>query len=68
MLKIILFAVLFFYAIYRVSGFLVKIFGMGSQPQQQRNHPRGNVRVDDDTKKSKKSFEGGEYIDYEEVN
>ena len=67
MLKVILFAIIFFYAIYRVSGFLVKLFGTGAQAQQ-RNHPRGNVRVNKTPDKSKKSFNGGEYIDYEEVN
>ena len=31
------------------------------------NRRRGNVNIDHDPNKSKKGYEGGEYVDYEEI-
>lgn len=68
MIKIILIAILFFYALYRVGGFLLKIVSLGASNQSDRRSPRdGNVHVDKNPNKDKKHFEGGEYVDYEEV-
>ena len=66
MIKILLFAVLTIYALWRISSFLGKITGMGSR---SNNPPgsNGNVRVDNDPNQHKEKYEGGEYVDYEEV-
>ena len=65
MFKIILIFVLFIYAIFRIGGFLVKILSFGSD--QKRTQQKGNVHVDSNPKQDKKSFDGGEYVDYEDV-
>ncbi len=68
MIKLILFAVLFFYALYRVGGFLLKILSLGAtNPQENRRPNDGNVHVDSNPNRDKKSFEGGEYVDFEEI-
>lgn len=68
MIKIILFAVLFFYALYRVGGFLLKILSLGATNSQDSRRPKdGSVHVDSNPKENKKSFEGGEYVDFEEI-
>jgi len=67
MFKVILIFVLFIYAVYRVGGFIIKILSFGSDGSQKRTPRNGNVHVDSNPKENKKSFEGGEYVDYEEV-
>lgn len=42
----------------------------GNSQQHQYQKPNGNVRVDyipEDYQKQRKDFEGGQYVDYEEV-
>ena len=68
MFKFLLIAILVFYAIYRIGGFFFRIFSTGYQgheSQQQAN--AGQPRAERNVKNEKKPFEGGEYIDYEEV-
>ena len=65
MLKLLLLVVIFFYALYRFGGLILKVLSFGSSPQQ--NNKRGNVNVDSNPNKDKKHFDGGEYVDYEEV-
>lgn len=67
MFKGILIFLLFIYAIYRVGGFLFKVLSFGSGSEQKRTHRNGNVQVDSSSKQKKKPFDGGEYVDYEEV-
>lgn len=81
MLKFLLILVLLIYLIYKVGGFFFKLLFMGSQQQrsydsqhthQQKSHtpPNSNVKVDYVPKKDRKSgenFEGGQYVDFEEV-
>jgi hypothetical protein len=67
MLKVILFAILIVYGIYRIGGFVIKILSFGSTDGQSRVHKNGNVHVDKDPNKDHKTYDGGEYIDYEEV-
>ena len=80
MLKFILFLILILYAIYRVGGFLFKVFFIGAQAQQRphsnqgqrpgKTPPNSNVRVDyvpEDKKKSEENPNGGQYVDFEEV-
>lgn len=77
MLKFLLIAILIIYCFYRVAGFLFRFmlggFGKGqfdSTQQQQRKAPNSNLNVDriprNDTDR-KKDFEGGDYVDFEEV-
>jgi len=66
MFKILLFAILTIYALWRITSFLGKITGGGSGSQSNGNRG-GNVRVDNNPNKNKKDFGGGEYVDYEEV-
>ncbi len=65
MFKIILFAVLAIYALWRISSFIGKITGMGTRSGGVNQN--GNVRVETDPNKNKEEFDGGEYVDYEEV-
>lgn len=78
MFKILL-AFLFFFVLFRVGGFFLKLlFGGFSTPRNQPHSsqtgrkPRdGNVHIDhvpkDDKKKKAGHYKGGEYVDFEEV-
>lgn len=66
------------YLLYKIGGFLFKMFFMSlSQQQRQSTHRQtrtsrdGNVNIDYTSKKSSgkddKGFKGGEYVDYEEI-
>lgn len=69
MFKFLLIIILVFYAIYRIGGFFFRVFSAGYQGHEQHQQAHsGQTRVDANPKKNdKKPFEGGEYIDYEEV-
>ena len=67
MFKILLISILFLYAIIRISGFITRILGYGSNQQNQRPPRDGNIRVDSNTDRNQKHYDGGEYVDYEEV-
>lgn len=67
MFKILLIFVLFSYAIYRIGGIIMKILSFGSGGSQKRTRPNGNVHIDRNPEQDKKSYDGGEYVDYEEV-
>ena len=74
MIKFLLILFLICYALYRVGGFLFKIMSIGaSQAQQQkqqstrRKAPQSNLNIDHMPKKHAKGYEGGDYVDFEEV-
>ncbi|MEQ8472124.1 MAG: DUF4834 family protein [Marinoscillum sp.] len=82
MIKFLLIVVLFCYLLYRVGGFLFRMLFIGAQ-QQQRNQYQGNHQSNQSKKapgsnlnidhipqkdqKNQKDFNGGEYVDFEEV-
>lgn len=80
MLKFVLIFFLVMYGIYKIGSFFVKtLFGgfrMNQNHQtrgrsQQKRYPEGSIHVDKVPKKgktsNKSSFDGGEYVEYEEV-
>jgi len=77
MFKFLLIVVLISYLIYKVGGFLFKMFFMSLYQQQRQSNQRqtetkkeGNVNIEypsKDSKSNSKGFEGGEYVDYEEI-
>lgn len=73
MLKILLFAVLIFYVLYKLGLFRVIVRnatgGYREQGNVNRRPPGSNVDIDDAPQKGKgkSDFKGGEYVDYEEV-
>ena len=67
MLKIIFFFILFCYTIYRIGGFLLKILTFGATGSKNRVYKNGNVHVQKPPNQNKKSFDGGEYVDFEDV-
>ena len=67
MLKVLFFLILSFYAIYRVGGFLIKILTFGSTGRKNKVNKKGSVHVQKPANEDKKSFEGGEYVDFEDV-
>ena len=76
MLKFLLIIFLFFFILFRFGGFLLKMLGGPSRQNQTKGRagrrytpPGGNVSVDYEPKKEKKKkdFEGGEYVDYEDL-
>ncbi|MFK7952106.1 MAG: DUF4834 family protein [Ekhidna sp.] len=78
MLKFFLILILIVYALFRLGGFILRIFfgSLGKQQysQQQasssRRAPGSNLNIDNVQKpssKKEKNFSGGEYVDYEEV-
>lgn len=72
--KLLIFLFIFFFIIKKVGGFVFRtLFGAAAQ-QQQRTQTRkptdGNVHIDYAPKKDKKvtkNFNGGDYVDFEEV-
>lgn len=72
MLKFLLIIFLISYVVFRLGGFFFKILSLGTQrnsPEPKRP-PGSNVEIDFVPRKDKnrKGFNGGEYVDYEEVN
>lgn len=80
MVKILLILILLIYVFYKSAGFLFKIvFGnLRSDPgsfQQRQQHyskkaPNSNLNIDNVPQhktNNKSGFDGGEYVDYEEV-
>ena len=74
MLKFLLIIFLFLYVVFRFGGYLVRILSGnsgGDSGQSFEKKPRdGNVTVNYDPKdkRNQKGFDGGEYVDYEEVD
>jgi hypothetical protein len=66
MLKYLLIGVLVWYVLNKLGFFRVRVVQQGPQ---SRKPPGGNVHVDSATRSApkKKSFKGGDYVDYEEV-
>lgn len=76
MFKALLIIFAFFFIVFRIGGFFMRLFFGGVQTRQQQANNRnaqqkpvdGNVNIDHIPDKNKKdSFKGGDYIDYEEV-
>jgi hypothetical protein len=68
MFKFLLIIIIAFYAIYRIGGFFFRIFSASHQGQESPDQSsNAQTRVDRNSKNEKKPFDGGEYIDYEEV-
>ncbi len=77
MLKFLLIAILIIYAFYRVAAFLFRFMLGGydrgqfnSTQYQRRKAPGSNLNVDSIPRTKavkKKGFEGGDYVDFEEV-
>jgi len=71
MIKFLLILVLLTWAFFKIGGFLFRLVA-GRDYQRHKDAQRkpkgGNVFVNqEDTKHKKKGFEGGEYVDYEEI-
>ncbi|MEP1095079.1 MAG: DUF4834 family protein [Cyclobacteriaceae bacterium] len=77
MLKFLLIAILVIYCFYRVAAFLFRFMLGGFSKSQfdstqyrQRKAPNSNLHVDRVPRENsgkKKDFEGGDYVDFEEV-
>lgn len=67
MLKVIIISILVLYAIYRLSGFLTRILSTDAYNSSGQSRKDSNVRVDKNPNKDHKPYDGGEYVDYEEV-
>lgn len=58
----------------KAAGQILKLFLGGSTINQHRTYTKsqgrrqGNIHVDHTPDKDKKGYEGGEYVDYEEVD
>jgi hypothetical protein len=66
MLKYLLIGVLVWYVLSKLGFFRVRVVHQGPQ---NRRPPGGNVNVDSSSRSTptKKTFKGGDYVDYEEV-
>ena len=78
MFKFLLIAFLFFFVLFKVGGFFLRLLlgGFSTDRNHQtsthstRKPKDGNVHIDhipNDNKKKSGDFKGGEYVDYEEV-
>lgn len=78
MLKFLIIFFLVSYIIYKVGGYLLRSFFLSAGQQHQtrahqqkksRKVPDSDLNIDyvPNQKKSKKTFEGGEYVDYEDI-
>lgn len=73
LLKIILFAVVAYFVIRKISSLVAVVMGRNPRANNQPHPPKrkGDINIDytpDNNKKSPaKDFKGGEYIDYEEI-
>ena len=83
MLKFIIISVLVIYLIFKLMGFAFKLmFGAAYEQQKKaqqaqrqqhttkRKAPNSNLNIDtphEKSEKSRKEYQGGDYIDYEEV-
>ncbi len=73
LLKIILFAVVAYFVIKKISSLIAIV--MGHNPRANKRTPppmrKGDINIEYTPDKNKKSpakdFKGGEYIDYEEI-
>lgn len=74
MLKFLLIIFVFLYVVFRLGGYLVRILtgnsGQSGGGSFERRPRDGNVTVkmDSKDKKDQKGYQGGEYVDYEEVD
>jgi len=80
MIKFLLITIAFFYILSKIGGFVFRrLFGAATQQAQQQQQQQraqtkkpsdGNVHIDYAPKKGEKSsknFDGGDYVDFEEV-
>ncbi len=79
LLKVLITLILILYLFYKVSGFLFKVVfgGLRNDPaqfrrsqQKSKKAPGSNLNIDriPHENKSKSTFKGGEYVDFEEVD
>ena len=75
MLKFLLIIFVFLYVVFRLGGYIVRILmgnssSTGNGQTFQRKPRDGNVTINQDPqdKKDQKGYQGGEYVDYEEVD
>jgi hypothetical protein len=74
MFKLLALLVLF-WILFRAVGMVIKMV-IGSNPDTRQtrysnpNNPKrkGDINIDHNPKKSNKGYEGGEYVDYEDVD
>ncbi|MDH5476529.1 MAG: hypothetical protein OEX22_12605 [Cyclobacteriaceae bacterium] len=75
MFKALLIIFAFFFIIFRIGGFFMRLFFGGIQTRQQQATHRnskqkyddGNIHIDHIPDTKKEDFKGGDYIDYEEL-
>jgi len=76
MFKVLLLIFVFFFVLFRIGGFFLRLIFGRMQTRQNQNFNRsshqkpadGNVHIDHIPKeKESKNYKGGDYIDYEEV-
>ena len=72
MFKFLLILVVLTWLFFKVGGFLFRLIGGRDYQRERQSYKKtkgGNVFVkNDDTKQKKEGYEGGEYVDYEEVD
>ena len=78
MLKFLIILILLSYVLYKVGGFLWKIFFIGASSAQQqttqgrRKAHNSDLNIDyaphEERGKKPKGYDGGDYVDYEEVD
>ena len=73
MLKFLLILFAFIYLTFRIGGYIMRLFlgSSGKQNQSFKQRPKdGNVSINYDPKekRNQKGYQGGEYVDYEEVD
>lgn len=70
MLKIILILVIFFYVVYKVGNFFIKVLYPHSTTDQfnRRESNNSNVKFSKKQKRGNSGKDVGEYVDYEEVD
>jgi hypothetical protein len=75
MLKVLIILILVVYIFYKVSSFAFNFLfggfkdGLG-QKEHSHSNPRGSIHINDypePKKRKKRDFDGGEYVDFEEV-
>jgi hypothetical protein len=75
MFKFLLISILVFYVVFRLGGFLFKLFLLplfktqGDSGSNGNSKKNGDIHIDyiPEDRKNKKSSQSGEYIDYEEI-
>ena len=71
LLKVVLFGIILFYIFRKIFGVIDQLTGRKTKQDQPKMRKEGEIRVDYHPDKEGgrhgSKFEGGEYVDYEEV-